>query len=111
MAITWGDYNRDGHMDLYVSNMFSAAGNRITFQQQFKPGISSDVRSKIPRLARGNTLMKGSGDGMFYDVSTSSNVAMARCAWGNILVDLNNDGWQNLVVANGMITGQESGDL
>ena len=37
MAVTWGDYNRDGNMDVYVSNMFSAAGNRITYQDQFKP--------------------------------------------------------------------------
>ena len=35
MSASWSDFNRDGYMDLYVSNMFSAAGNRITFQRQF----------------------------------------------------------------------------
>ena len=36
MSASWADFNRDGWMDLYVSNMFSAAGNRITYQRQFK---------------------------------------------------------------------------
>jgi hypothetical protein len=36
---------------------------------------------------------------------------MARWAWGTSFVDLNNDGWQDLVVANGNITGEDPGDL
>ncbi len=36
MSVTWGDYNSDGQMDIYVSNMFSSAGNRVTYQRQFR---------------------------------------------------------------------------
>lgn len=111
MAVSWGDYNRDGQMDVYVSNMFSAAGNRITFQQQFKPGATQDVRSRLQRFARGSTLMKARENGPFEDVSESTGVAMGRWAWGNSFVDINNDGWQDIVVANGNITGEDPGDL
>ena len=30
MSAAWGDFNRDGNMDIYVANMFSSAGSRIT---------------------------------------------------------------------------------
>ena len=111
MAVTWGDYDRNGLMDVYVSNMFSAAGNRITFQEQFKPDAPKEVRSRLQRFARGSTLMKALGNGSFEDVSESASVTMARWAWGTSFVDLNNDGWQDLVVANGNITGEDPGDL
>ena len=111
MAVTWGDYDRNGHMDVYVSNMFSAAGNRITFQEQFKPDAPKEVRSRLQRFARGSTLMKALENGSFEDISDSASVAMARWAWGTSFVDLNNDGWQDIVVANGNITGEDPGDL
>ena len=44
MAITWADYDRDGWIDLYVSNMFSYAGHRITYQDQFQAKATDSVK-------------------------------------------------------------------
>ncbi len=111
MSVAWGDHNLDGNMDLYVSNMFSAAGNRITYQRQFKQGQSTNVLETFQRHARGNSLFENTGDGGFKDVSVPANVTMGRWAWGSMFVDFNNDSLQDLAIANGFITAQDTGDL
>ncbi len=108
MSVDWGDANRDGRMDLYVGNMFSSAGGRVAYQRQFgknNPGAATDFQ----RMARGNTLFIADGDGTFRDMSESSGVNVGLWAWSSLFADLNNDGWQDLVVANGYMTNQRPG--
>lgn len=111
MSTNWGDFNRDGWMDLYVSNMFSSAGNRITYQKQFKPGADKESLSTFQRMARGNTLFAANGKGGFKDVSMETRTTMARWCWGSTFADLNNDGWLDILAANGFITAEDTGDL
>jgi hypothetical protein len=111
MSASWGDFNRDGWMDLYVSNMFSAAGNRIVFQDQFKGMEDEDVRRKFQYMARGNSLFQNNGQGGFLDVSQDAAIMMGLWAWGSQFVDLNNDGREDLVVANGYLTRSDPHDL
>ncbi len=111
MSASWGDYDGDGLLDLYVANMFSSAGNRIVPQPGFKPGTAAVVKSDYRRFARGNTLFRNAGDGTFRDVSESAGVTMGRWAWCSPFVDVNNDGHEDLVVANGYLTNEGSGDL
>ena len=110
MGVTWGDYNRDGLMDLYVSNMFSSAGSRITDQAHFKANTSGEIRTQYRRHTRGNSLFKNSG-GHFRDVSVDAGVTMGRWAWGSKFLDINNNGWEDLFVANGFVTNQKLDDL
>ena len=105
------DVNRDGWMDVYVGNMFSTAGNRITFQGKFHPTANADTKAKFQRLARGNTLFVNTAHGPFEDRSLDAAVNMGRWAWGSMFVDVNNDGWDDLVVANGNITNVNPKDL
>ncbi|MDC0934955.1 VCBS repeat-containing protein [Pirellulales bacterium] len=111
MSVSWGDFDRDGWMDLYVSNMFSAAGNRVTYQRKFSDGLSEGAVRNLRRMARGNTLFRNHRDGTFRDVSESARVTLGRWAWSSRFADLNNDGWQDLVVANGYVTNDDNDDL
>jgi hypothetical protein len=111
MSVSWGDFNRDGLMDLYVANMFSSAGSRIAYQPKFAHSQSEETVKTMQRMARGNTLFQNAGDGHFRDVSEETGVTMGRWAWASKFVDLNNDGWPDLAIANGYITGEDPHDL
>lgn len=111
MGVTWADYNRDGWMDVHVSNMWSSAGNRIAFQPEFKASASPAMKRRVQRMARGNTLLQGRPDGVFVDTSSKAAIEVGRWAWSSNFVDINNDGWEDLIVANGFITGEDPADL
>jgi hypothetical protein len=111
MSISWGDYNRDGWMDAYVGNMWSSAGNRVMFQDKFKPELRPEIRERFQRLARGSTLLRNLHTGVFDDQSAPAAVEVGRWAWSSPFVDVNNDGWEDIVVANGFITADDTGDL
>ena len=111
MSVSWSDYNRDGLMDVYIANMFSSAGGRVTYQRQFKANTDSQTRAEYQGMARGNTLFENGGEGSFRDVSVDAGVTMGRWAWGSLFRDLNNDGWDDLLVVNGYITNEKTEDL
>jgi hypothetical protein len=111
MGLAIEDFDKDGWMDIYVSNMFSAAGNRTTNHASFKVKSSDQVKDAFKRHARGNTLLKNSGDGTFQDVSEAAGVTLGRWAWSTNFIDMNNDGWHDLLVCNGYITNEDTRDL
>ena len=111
MSVSWADFNHDGWMDVYVSNMFSAAGNRVTLQPDFLPSQPLETRRLYQQLARGNTLLENLGNGVYRDVSLEKGVTMGRWAWASLFADLNNDGWEDLLIANGYLTQDSKDDL
>jgi hypothetical protein len=62
------------------------------------------------RHARGNTLLANRSSG-FRDHTTDAGVEMGRWAWASGFADLDNDGWEDLFVQNGYITGTDTHDL
>jgi hypothetical protein len=111
MSVAWGDYNRDGATDLYVGNMFSAAGNRVSFQRRFSRGGEAAAIEGLRRMARGNSLFEADGSGGFRDVSVATGTHMGRWAWSSGFVDINNDGWEDVAVATGYLTRDRADDL
>ena len=55
MSVCWLDYDGDGDEDLYVANMWTAAGKRISTQPIFQKDAPEDVRA----LYRGRTCHRG----------------------------------------------------
>ena len=97
MGVSWGDYDNDGCNDLYVSNMYSKAGLRITRQIR-------GIDPRIAELSQGNYLYRNTPGG-FQLVSglqpPALAVARAGWSWGGQFVDVNNDGFQDIYVSSG----------
>ena len=51
------------------------------------------------------------GAGTFHDVSVDAAVTVGRWAWGSKFVDINNDGFEDIVVANGFVSSYDTKDL
>ncbi|MCA9266384.1 MAG: VCBS repeat-containing protein [Planctomycetales bacterium] len=111
MSVSWSDVNRDGHVDLYVGNMFSSAGSRITHQDAFQSSLDGETQSIYQRFVKGNTLFVQRPDHSFSDQGRMAGVERARWAWSSLLADINNDGWDDALVTNGYITGEDTDDL
>jgi hypothetical protein len=78
MGIAVGDYNRDGKVDFYVS------------------AFSDDY----------NALYRNDGDGNFSDVTYQAGLAdptIPFLGWGTAFLDYDNDGLEDLFVANGHV--------
>jgi FG-GAP-like repeat len=111
MGASAGDFDRDGDMDIYLSNMFSSAGLRIVSQEgQWRPE-ERDVAADFISHARGNFLLVNEGDGNFVDQTELAGVEIGRWAWGARFVDFDNDGFEDIYVPNGFVTGPDTEDL
>jgi tetratricopeptide (TPR) repeat protein len=111
MSVSWVDYDNDGKQDLYVANMWTAAGNRIAAQQNFQKSADTKARRFYEKHAMGNSLLRNSADSRFEDVTARSGTGMGRWAWSSDAWDFDHDGYPDLYVANGMISGTSRQEL
>jgi Flp pilus assembly protein TadD/peroxiredoxin len=111
MSATWLDYDNDGRQDVYVSNMWSAAGLRVSEQPVFHEKQPEEVRALYRQHARGNSLYRNLGNGQFKNVSSDSGADMGRWAWCSDAWDFDHDGFPDLYIANGYVSGSDRRDV
>ena len=61
MSASWLDFNNDGRPDIYVSNMWSAAGSRVTEQAIFQEKDSEEIRANYSRHMQRELALQKSG--------------------------------------------------
>jgi len=101
---TWTDYNKDGHLDLFVSNYLG-----FDLATAPKPGRTTNCNWKglpVNCGPRGfpygrHLLYRNNGDGTFSNVSHEARIDRAYETYGMTAVaaDFDDDGWPDLYVA------------
>ena len=111
MGLSWFDENGDGRPDLYVSNMWSPAGQRVTADPNFALTAKAGLKDPFFRHTKGNSLFRNDGQGGFREVPDAGGAAVGRWAWSAEGVDFDNDGVAEIFGTAGMLTNTRSDDL
>jgi len=84
MNVDFGDYDRNGHLDVYVTN------------------ITDEYMKEC------NMLWHNNGDGTLIDLSKETGTCDTDWGWAAKFADFDNDGWEDLYVVNGLRSAGET---
>ena len=104
MAIDVADINRDGIEDLFVVDMLSREHRRRLVQRpNSRPEILPlGAIENRPQYSR-NMLFLNRGDGTYAEIAQYAGLDASEWSWAPIFLDVDLDGYEDLIVANGFI--------
>jgi hypothetical protein len=102
MGIDVADINRDGFDDIFVVDMLSPVHERRFSQRmELKPEtLPIGAIDNWPQYPR-NMLFVNRGDGTWAEMAQLSGLDATEWSWTTVFLDVDFDGWEDILVANG----------
>lgn len=104
MGADLADINNDGWPDLFVTEMLPRDNARLktvtTFEDwnKYQYNVQNDYYHQFTR----NMLQLNSGNNSFHEIGRLAGVEATDWSWGALMFDLDNDGFKDIFVANGI---------
>lgn len=104
MGADLADINNDANPDIFVTEMLPWQNNRLktvtTFENwdRYNFSVQNDYHHQFTR----NMLQLNNGDGTFSEIGRLAGVEATDWSWGALMFDMDNDGWRDIFVSNGI---------
>lgn len=112
MGVDFADIDRDGHLDFCATEMLAHNHeNRIRQIVGMAPLVPIPGRiDNRPEVAR-NTLFWNRGDGTYAEIANFAGVAATDWTWQPAFLDVDLDGFEDLLIVNGMLHDVQDRDV
>lgn len=116
MGADMADINNDGKADIFVTDMLPEPDERLKTTTSFENydlflrKLNLDFFNQYMQ----NTLQLNNGSNQFLEIASYANVAKTDWSWGALLFDMDNDGYKDIYVCNGIyhdLTNQDFVDF
>lgn len=112
MGVDFADLDRDGFLDFMVTEMMSRE-HRLRMRQVVGMAPLVPVPGRVdnrPEVAR-NTLFHNRGDGTFAEIAVYAGVPATDWSWQPVFLDVDLDGYEDLLIGNGMMFDVQDRDV
>ncbi len=104
MGADIADINNDGYPDLFTTDMLAMDDYRLKTTGSFDniSMFNTKLKSGFYYQYTKNCLQLNNKNGQFIDIARYSGVVATDWSWGALIFDMDNDGWNDLYVCNGV---------
>jgi enediyne biosynthesis protein E4 len=104
MGADIGDINNDGYPEIFTTDMLPEDDYRLKTLGAFDniDLYNAKIKAGFYHQYMKNCLQLNNGNGKFLDIANYSGVAATDWSWGALMFDMDNDGFNDLYVCNGV---------